>query len=42
MQEIEALKFHLMITRLDGVHPLRLNDWHFLDLWKSKQFVNKL
>lgn len=37
-QEIEALKFRVVITSPERI----LNDRRFLDLWKSKRFVNKL
>ena len=37
-QEIESLKFHVVITSPECI----LNDRRFLDLWKSKRFVNKL
>lgn len=37
-QEIESLKFHVVITSPERI----LNDRRFLDLWKSKRFVNKL
>ncbi|KAH9014978.1 P-loop containing nucleoside triphosphate hydrolase protein [Lactarius pseudohatsudake] len=37
-KEIESLKYRIIITSLECI----LTDWRFLDLWKSKRFVNKL
>ncbi|KAH9023948.1 P-loop containing nucleoside triphosphate hydrolase protein [Lactarius pseudohatsudake] len=37
-KDIESLKYRVVITSPERI----LNDWRFLDLWKSKRFVNKL